>query len=56
MKQKFKDVTTAMYISHVTLHEKHPVFGKLDILTLKSLLKESSIISLVEGQVLYDLE
>lgn len=26
LKQKFKQVTSAVYISHLNLHQKHPVF------------------------------
>ena len=37
----------------MVLHEKHPIFSKLEIETLKVLLTESSIIYLTVGQVLY---
>lgn len=37
----------------MVLHAKHPIFGKLDIDTLKSILSESSIIYLNKDQVLY---
>jgi lipoprotein-anchoring transpeptidase ErfK/SrfK len=56
LKQKYRDVTNAVYISHHTLHEKHPVFSKLKLVTLKKLLKESTIVNLVEGQVLYKID
>ena len=48
LKQKFKEgeAQTSIYVSHIVLHEHHPVFSKLDIDTLKILLTESSIISL----------
>ena len=50
LKQKFKATgPSSIYISHVVLHEKHPVFSKLDMETLKVLLTESSIIYLNEG-------
>jgi len=55
LRQKFKehDPQCSIYISHVVLHEHHPVFSKLHIDTVKQLLTESRIISLTEGQVLY---
>ena len=40
-------------MSHVVLHAKHPIFGKLDLDTLKSVLQEASIIYLNKDQVLY---
>ena len=47
LKQKFKDVgPSSIYISHVTLHEKHPLLRKIEIETLKTLLLESSVIYL----------
>jgi hypothetical protein len=39
LKHKYKDVTSAVYVSHHTLHEKHPVFSKLKMVTLKQLLQ-----------------
>ena len=54
LKQKFKDVgPSSIYISHVTLHEKHPLLRKLEIETLKVLLLESSVIYLSVNQTLY---
>jgi len=54
LRQKFKeDGESSIYISHVVLHDKHPIFKKLDIDTLKRLLTESSVIYLNENQVLY---
>jgi len=45
LRQKFKTVgASSIYISHLVLHEKHPVFCKLEMKTLKRLLMESSII------------
>ncbi len=45
LRQKFKAVgASSIYISHIVLHEKHPIFCKLDMITLKRLLMESSII------------
>jgi signal-transduction protein with cAMP-binding, CBS, and nucleotidyltransferase domain len=38
------------------LHEKHPVFKKLNQETLKRLLRESAVVSLVVGQTLYDFD
>ena len=40
-------------MSQVVLHAKHPIFAKLDLDTLKSILQESSIIYLNKDQVLY---
>ncbi len=54
LKQKFKDVgPSSIYISHVTLHEKHPLLKKIEVETLKTLLLESSVIYLSVGQTLY---
>ena len=54
LKQKFKDVgPSSIYISHVTLHEKHPLLRKIEIDTLKTLLLESSVIYLSVNQTLY---
>ena len=54
LKQKFKDVgPSSIYISHVTLHEKHPLLCKIEIETLKQLLLESSVIYLSVNQTLY---
>ena len=50
LKQKFKDVgPSSIYISHVTLHEKHPLLRKIEVETLKTLLLESSVIYLSVG-------
>ena len=50
LKQKFKDVgPSSIYISHVTLHEKHPLLKKIEVETLKTLLLESSVIYLSVG-------
>jgi hypothetical protein len=47
LKQKFKDQgESSIYVSHIVLHAKHPIFGKLEIETLKTMLSESSIIYL----------
>jgi hypothetical protein len=47
LKHKFKEAgPSSIYISHVVLHEKHPIFCKLDVLTLKTLLQDSSVIYL----------
>lgn len=54
LKQKFKDVgPSSIYISHVVLHEKHPILKKVEVETLKMLLLESSVIYLSVGQTLY---
>ena len=47
LKQKFKEQgESSIYISHIVLHEKHPIFSKMQIDTLKGMLTESSIIYL----------
>jgi hypothetical protein len=39
LKQKFKsEGPTSIYISHVVMHEKHPILKKVNIETLKLLL------------------
>ena len=56
LRQKFKGAgegESSIYVSHVVLHAKHPIFAKLDIDTLKNILSESSIIYLNKDQVLY---
>jgi hypothetical protein len=56
LRQKFKgqgEGESSIYVSHVVLHAKHPIFAKLDLDTLKSILSESSIIYLNKEQVLY---
>ena len=54
MKQKFKEAgESSIYVSHVVLHAKHPIFSKLDLDTLKQLLTESSVIYLNKDQILY---
>lgn len=54
LKQKFRDKgPTSIYISHIVLHEKHPIFKKCDVNLLKRLLKESSVIYLNKDQILY---
>lgn len=54
LKQKFKESgPSSIYISHVVLHEKHPLLKKVEVDTLKQLLLESSVIYLSIGQTLY---
>jgi hypothetical protein len=54
LKQKFKDAgPSSIYISHVVLHEKHPLLRKVKIETLKLLLQDSTVIYLSVGQSLY---
>jgi hypothetical protein len=49
LRQKFKESgESSIYISHIVLHEKHPIFSKMDVETLKTLLTESSIIYLAK--------
>lgn len=50
LKQKFKsEGLSNIYISHVVLHQKHPILKKLDIETLKLLLTDSSVMYLKAG-------
>ena len=54
LKQKFRDAgASSIYISHVVLHEKHPLLCKIEVETLKTLLLEASVIYLSESQTLY---
>jgi len=54
LKQKFKDSgASSIYISHVVLHDKHPLLRKLKLETLKLLLVDSTVIYLNIGQSLY---
>ena len=54
MRQKFCDnYPSSIYISHIILHQKHPVFMKCEIETLKRLLTESSVVYLQKEQILY---
>ena len=47
LKQKFNEIgPSSIYISHVILHQKHPIFMKCEMDTLKKLLIESSIVYL----------
>jgi len=49
LKQKFKETgESSIYVSHVVLHAKHPIFSKLEMDTLKQLLADSSIIYLAK--------
>jgi hypothetical protein len=57
LKQKFmSNGPTSIYISHIVLNEKHPIFKKCEIDTLKRLLVESSIVYLQKEQILYRLD
>ena len=54
LKQKFSESgPSSIYISHIILHQKHPIFRKCQIDTLKSLLVESSVVYLQKDQILY---
>jgi len=54
LKQKFSEAgPSSIYISHITLHQKHPIFMKCEIDTLKRLLIESSVVYLMKDQLLY---
>jgi len=47
LKQKFNENgPSSIYISHIILHKKHPIFMKCEIETLKRLLVESSVVYL----------
>lgn len=47
LKQKFRDQgPSSIYISHIVLHQKHPIFMKCEMETVKKLLTESSIVYL----------
>jgi hypothetical protein len=47
LKQKFaENGPSSIYISHIVLHDKHPIFKKCEMETLKRLLVESSIVYL----------
>ena len=57
LRQKFTQSNqSSIYVSHQVLHAKHPFFSKLDVETLKTILRESTIVSMTEGQVLYDCD
>ena len=43
------------YISHLVLHQKHPVFRKFSLDTLKELIQLSKFISLQPDESLYQL-
>jgi len=50
LKQKFREQgQSSIYISHIVLHQKHPIFKKQNIETVKRLLGESSIVYLNKG-------
>ena len=54
IKQKFSESgPSSIYISHIILHQRHPIFRKCQIETLKSLLVESSVVYLQKDQILY---
>lgn len=54
LKQKFSEEgPSSIYISHIVLSDKHPIFKKCEMETLKRLLVESSIVYLMKDQILY---
>ena len=54
LKQKFSDSgPSSIYISHIILHQKHPIFMKCEMETLKRLLVESNVVYLSKDQILY---
>lgn len=49
LKQKFSEEgPSSIYISHIVLSSKHPIFKKCEMDTLKRLLVESSIVYLMK--------
>lgn len=47
LKQKFRDQgPSSIYISHIVLHQKHPIFSKIEINIVKRFLTESSVVYL----------
>lgn len=48
-----KEEDMQVYVSHVSLHDFHPIFCKFAMDTVKIILNYSSIIYLNEGQTLY---
>ena len=42
-----------VYVSHLCLHNYHPIFCKFNLDVVKSILDNSSIIYLKQGQTLY---
>ena len=54
LKQKFRtEGPSSIYISHIVMHDKHPILKKIELETLKSLLGDSSVVYLNVGQYLY---
>ena len=63
IKQKYEDGSnskdrkpaeeTQVYVSHLCLHNFHPIFCKFDVETIKIILHYSSIVYLKKGQTLY---
>ena len=57
LKPKFHETGAAsIYISHIVLHEKHPLLAKLAIETLKQLLMISQVMYLAPRQDLYTID
>ena len=48
-----KDDEVQVYVSHLCLHNFHPIFCKFDLETVKIILHYSSIVYLQKGQTLY---
>lgn len=48
-----KEEEVQVYVSHVSLHDFHPIFCKFAMDTVKTILNFSSIVYLNEGQTLY---
>lgn len=54
LRQKFTDEDrTSIYVSHVVLKEKHPIFKKIDLSTIQQILLDSSILYVTKGQSLF---
>ena len=52
--QKNKDdEEVQVYVSHICLHDYHPIFCKMNMETVKIVLQYSSIIYLNKGQTLF---
>lgn len=54
LRQKFKSTgPSSIYISHIVLHNKHPLLKKIQMVSLKKLLQEAQVMHLEPGQPLY---
>ena len=53
IEQPEKEEEVQVYVSHICLHNFHPIFSKMNIETVKTFLSYSTIIYLNKGQTLY---